>query len=82
MGKVVITNHTGDVGELLARTGAAALAPDDPSGFADVVVATLKDPELRRDIECRARTVALEELDYRLLARQLVEVYEGVSASA
>jgi glycosyltransferase involved in cell wall biosynthesis len=78
MGKPVVTNPTGDVGALLRRTGAAVLAPDDSQGYADAVVALLKDPDRRQELGKRARRVAEEELDYRLLAKRLLAVYESV----
>jgi glycosyltransferase involved in cell wall biosynthesis len=78
MGKPVVTNPTGDAGALLRRTEAAVLAPDDSQGYADAVVALLRDPDRRKELGKRARRVAEEELDYRLLTKRLLAVYESV----
>jgi glycosyltransferase involved in cell wall biosynthesis len=80
MGKPVITNPTGDVATLLGRTGAGVLAPEDPTGYGAAVVSVLEDPELRSELGRKARKLAEEELDYRLLSRRLLGVYESVLA--
>jgi glycosyltransferase involved in cell wall biosynthesis len=80
MGKPVVTNPTGDSGDMFRRTGAGVLAPDNPVGFGQAIVDLLKNPDRRRFLGARSLEVARSELDYTILTRSLAEIYEGLCA--
>jgi glycosyltransferase involved in cell wall biosynthesis len=78
MGRPVVANPTGEVGELLQRTGAGVLAGAEPEAFGSAVAEMLMDPERRAELGGRARQVAEDELDYAKLAGRLLAVYEAL----
>ena len=74
-GRPVVTNATGDLGRLVADEGIGALAPEDPAGFADVLLQLLAEPGRRAEMGARARRLAETRLSWRAIASGLDDLY-------
>ncbi len=76
-GLPVINNYPGWVADMINEYGCGiAVAPDDPSAFADAVVQLRDDPDGRRRMGARARQLAEDRFDRRELGRRFVGVLE------
>jgi 1,2-diacylglycerol 3-alpha-glucosyltransferase len=73
---VVSTAHMGTADIVRPQRG-AALAPDDESGFADIVVQLLRDPARRAAMSVEARAYAAT-WSAEAMAQRLVEFYQAV----
>ena len=75
-GRAIVTNRTGDLGELVAEERVALIAEDTPEAFARAIQQLLDDESLRDDLERRGRELAESKLDWRFLADGLERFYE------
>ncbi|MCJ7512016.1 MAG: glycosyltransferase [Anaerolineales bacterium] len=74
-GRVVVTNRTGDLGDMVEANRIAVLAPEEPEKFAREVVDLLNDPARCEEYAVRARRFAEEVLSWRMLARRVEQFY-------
>jgi glycosyltransferase involved in cell wall biosynthesis len=74
-GRAIVTNPTGDLGELAAAHQIAILAPEAPQAFAAEVLRLLRDPVRRDELGRRARAFAEEELSWPILAERVERFY-------
>ena len=70
-GRPVVACDVGELGRVVAEHEIGLLAQPDMSGFADAVLALLRDPGRSAAIGARARQVAEDHYDWRVLAERL-----------
>jgi glycosyltransferase involved in cell wall biosynthesis len=80
-GKPVVATAVGGIPEMIedGRTG-YLVPPRDPARLAEAVVGLLKNPGLRREMGCRARDMANNDLSWPAIASQTLGVYEKALA--
>jgi glycosyltransferase involved in cell wall biosynthesis len=81
MGKAVVSTSIGCEG-LAAVDGENILVRDDPSGFAEAVVAVLTDGTLRRRLEAGGRATAEGRYAWDSIGARLRETYRTLAAGA
>ena len=74
-GRPIVTNNTGDLGQLVASERVGLVAEDTPQSFAAAIKRLFDDVQLSEDLGVRGRTLAETRLDWRFLARELEEFY-------
>lgn len=74
-GRPIVTNQTGDMGELLARHQAALLVGETAKDLGEGVAACLHDEHLRATLGSRARTLAETDFHWDRVAGQLEMAY-------
>ena len=77
---VVSTAVMGTV-DVLSGAGGAVVVPEEVGPFADAVAGVLRDPRHRDELSGRARDDAARWAS-RVMAEQLVRLYEGVIQNA
>ena len=77
-GRPTVANPTGDLRQLVERSGCGVLAGEDPEDFALAAAALLEDPARAEALGRRARVAAEEETSWRALAADLAEFYQRV----
>jgi glycosyltransferase involved in cell wall biosynthesis len=75
---VVVTRVGGNPEVVLDGETGFLVPPRDPAGFAERVVALLRNPELRARMGRAARRRVAERFDVKEAARRYLEVYEEV----
>lgn len=75
-GRPVVTNGVGEVLDLFTRYPVGVLAPYDVEAMADAIAHLLGDPERRLYLGQEARRVMVEEWDWRVRGKQIVQVIE------
>ena len=75
LGRAVVITRVGDLPAMLEREQAAVVTEPSPECLADSAVALLTDRILRERCEANGRRVAVDVLDWTLLAHQLEEFY-------
>jgi glycosyltransferase involved in cell wall biosynthesis len=75
-GRPVVTNPTGDLGDVVEREGIGRLAPPTPDGMAAAVLALLHDPGACADLGRRARAFAEGPGSWSACAEALEDLYE------
>jgi glycosyltransferase involved in cell wall biosynthesis len=79
-GRAIVTNRTGDMGELLDRTGAALLVGESPEELAAGVARCLEDRDLRTTLGERGRSVAETAFGWDRVAERLEQAYQTTIA--
>jgi glycosyltransferase involved in cell wall biosynthesis len=74
-GRAIVTNRTGDLGEMVESSQIAVLAPEAPDEFAREVVLLLNDAARGGDYALRARRFAEDVLSWEMLARRVEQFY-------
>ncbi len=74
-GRAIVTNRTGDLGELVARERVGFATDDTPEAFARAVLRLFEDRTLADEMGERGRELAESKLDWRFLARDLERFY-------
>ncbi len=74
-GRPVVTNPTGDVGDLVIREGLGLVAEEDPERFAGAIRSLLEQPVLCEEMGRRARALAEGPLSWRAMAGRLDAIY-------
>jgi glycosyltransferase involved in cell wall biosynthesis len=77
-GRPIVTNRTGDLGELIMRERAGLAVEDTTEAFAAAVMQLLGDADLASEIGRRGRELAETKLDWRFLAGGLEGFYHQV----
>jgi glycosyltransferase involved in cell wall biosynthesis len=80
LGRATVITRVGDLPDLLAREGAAVVTAAASADIASGVCALFDDPNLRDDIERRARAVATGVLAWPALAAELEGFYVTLRA--
>lgn len=76
-GRAIVTNRTGDMGELLARSQSALLVGETPEELSEGVAACLRNDRLRATLGSRARTLAETECSWGRVTARLERAYEA-----
>lgn len=79
MGKAVVSTSRGCEG-LDARDGENVLVRDDAAGFAEAVVAVLRDRRLRERLGREARQTAVERYSWEVIGEEMVRDYRSLGA--
>jgi glycosyltransferase involved in cell wall biosynthesis len=79
-GRPIVTNFTGDLGQLVADERVGLVAEDTPESFAGAVKRLFDDEGLRNELGHRGRELAESKLDWRYLAAGLERFYEDTLA--
>jgi len=74
-GRPVVTNPVGDINELFQKERIGLLAPEHSEGFAEALIAILKDPTLQDELGRGAREVAERRLSWAQLTESLISRY-------
>jgi len=74
-GRAIVTNRTGDLGELVARHQLGVLAEENPVDMARKVVDLFKDRQRGDELGRRARTFAEDHLNWTTLAKGVERFY-------
>lgn len=74
-GRMIVTNRTGDLGEMVRENRIAVLAPEAPDEFASEVVNLLNDASRCEEYALRARRFAEDVLSWEVLARRVERFY-------
>ncbi len=74
-GRPIVTNRTGDLGQLVAEERVGLLADDTPEAFASSIKQLFDDAALRDELGRRARLLAESKLDWGFLAAGLERFY-------
>lgn len=77
-GRAIVTQRTGDLGELVVRHGLGLIAPEEPAGFAEAVVRLMEDPVQCDDLGTRARRFAEDHLSWEALAHRVEDFYSEI----
>jgi glycosyltransferase involved in cell wall biosynthesis len=77
-GRAIVTNRTGDLGELVAKHQLGVLSPETPQDMAESVVGLFEDQEMAAVLGDRARSFAEGHLNWTTLARGVEEFYEAI----
>jgi glycosyltransferase involved in cell wall biosynthesis len=77
-GRPIVTNRTGDLGQLIEQERAGLLADDTPQSFAEQIEKVACDPALGEQLAQRGRQLAEEKLDWRFLAADLERFYHDI----
>jgi glycosyltransferase involved in cell wall biosynthesis len=75
-GRPIVTNRTGDLGQLVMEERVGLVAEDTPESFASAVQRLFDDKDLRDELGRRGRDLAESKLDWRFLAAGLERFYE------
>lgn len=75
-GRPIVTNATGDLGELVRRLGFAVLADETPLAFAQAISSLVRNPQLAEQLGRRGRELSEGELSWERFARTLEKFYE------
>jgi polysaccharide biosynthesis protein PslH len=78
MGKAVVSTTVGAEG-LPVTSGAHVMLADEPQAFAGTVVALLRDPNRRRQLETAARALVVEQYDWSAVAGSLDQALTTVA---
>src|SRR5439155_24393362 len=78
MGKAVVSTSVGCEG-LAAEAGENILIRDDPTDFANAILAVLDDDELRRRLGERARATVEQLYSWEVIGHDLIEHYLRVA---
>jgi len=76
-GRAILANPVGDLVEVFERDEIGALAGDSPEAYGAAMAELLDDRKRCGRLGVRAREVAEQVYDWRLLAPRLLEVYGG-----
>jgi glycosyltransferase involved in cell wall biosynthesis len=79
-GRPIVTNLTGDLGQLVADERVGLIAEDTPESFARAVQRLFDDESLREELGQRGRELAESKLDWRFLAAGLERFYQDTLA--
>ncbi len=79
-GRPIVTNPTGDLGQLVAQERVGLVAQDTPEAFALAIKRLFDDPELADELGRRGRELAESKLDWRFLATGLERFYNETLA--
>ena len=74
-GRVIVTNRTGDLGDMVEANRIAVLAPEAPDEFAGEVAHLLNDAPRCEEYALRARRFAEDALSWKALACRVEEFY-------
>jgi glycosyltransferase involved in cell wall biosynthesis len=74
-GRPVLTNPTGEIGELFRAHAVGVAVAADPAAMAETICTLLADTERLTQLGTNARRVAETELSYDLLTDRLLDVY-------
>ena len=80
-GRAIVTNRTGDLGELVARERVGLTTDDTPEAFAGAVLQLFENRALADEMGQRGRELAESKLDWRFLARDLETFYRQILAA-
>jgi glycosyltransferase involved in cell wall biosynthesis len=80
-GRPVVTNRTGDLGQLVCDERVGLAADDTPGAFALAVKKLFDEPKLAEDTGRRGRALAENKLDWQFLAAGLERFYTDILAS-
>lgn len=81
-GVPIVMTRVGAAAAMIGDAGAAVLAPPTPAGFADAVIATVRDGAAQSRLGARAFELAAGELSWHVMARRLVTFYREQAAGA
>jgi glycosyltransferase involved in cell wall biosynthesis len=81
-GRPIVTNRTGDLGELVVRERVGLVAEDTPESFALAIKQLFDNPDLAADLGQRGRDLAETKLDWRFLAADLERFYHDILGRA
>jgi len=77
MGKPIISTAAGGVLELLEYgSGGILVRPGDPEAIAEALVKLYLDVRMRLSLGVEARAIVEARLDWRVIVRRLVKIYE------
>ena len=79
-GRPIVTNRTGDLGELVAEEGVGLAVEDTAESFAGAAKRLFDDEELANEMGRRGRALAESKLDWRYLAAGLERFYQETLA--
>jgi glycosyltransferase involved in cell wall biosynthesis len=79
-GRPIVTNRTGDLGELVVGERVGLVAEDTPESFALAIKQIFDSPELADEMGRRGRDLAETKLDWRFLAADLERFYDETLA--
>ena len=74
----IVTNRTGDLGELVRREQVGLAVEDTPEAFAAAVIQLFENPQLGCELARRGRDLAETRLDWRFLAAGLEGFYHQI----
>jgi glycosyltransferase involved in cell wall biosynthesis len=74
-GRPIVTNNTGDLGQLVAEHRVGLVVPDAPEAFALAIKRLFDNATLADELGRRGRALAETKLDWRFLARDLETFY-------
>lgn len=77
-GRPIVTNPTGDVGEVVLNERVGLVTEEHPRAFAEGVARLFEDRELCEELGSRARQLAENRYDWRILAGEVERLYEGL----
>ncbi|GAB4467449.1 MAG: glycosyltransferase family 4 protein [Anaerolineae bacterium] len=77
-GRPVVTNRTGDAGDLVSRERVGLVVEEDPEQFAGAIRALLEQPAQCEEMGRRARALAEGPLSWRAMAARLDAIYHGL----
>lgn len=75
-GRPIVTNATGDMGEIVKGEDVGLLAPEDPDAFANVIQTLMDNAPLREEMGRRARQLAETRFSWRMMAERVDGVYQ------
>lgn len=79
MGKSIVTNPYGVIGELLAKDPTIGIAADStPLDFAEKIISLLNNPDMQFQIGESARNYAIKNLSWSKIAKNLVTFYKTI----
>jgi glycosyltransferase involved in cell wall biosynthesis len=80
-GGAMVTNRTGDMGEMVAGHQLGVLAADDPLDMSRKVLGLFEDRPRDEEFGRRARALAEDHLSWEILAREVEQFYSDLLAS-
>jgi glycosyltransferase involved in cell wall biosynthesis len=75
-GKPLVTNPTGDLGDIVQQEGVGLVAPEEPLAYAGVVQSLLANKPLQIQMGQRARALAETKFSWRVIAEQMHGLYQ------
>ena len=79
-GRAVVASSLACQG-IQARHGENVMVADNPQDFAMWTIALLSHPEFCRELGIRARQLAQSEYDWKILGRQLIQLYREMTGT-